>query len=50
MVDDDLVTMDAVLSRPVCDSFSIVERLRMARALVLAVLKFHATPWLGEAW
>lgn len=32
------------------DSFLPIDRLKMARALVPAVLKFHGTPWLGEAW
>lgn len=30
--------------------FSWVDRLKMARALVLAVLKFYATPWLSDEW
>ncbi|RYP65227.1 hypothetical protein DL770_009054 [Monosporascus sp. CRB-9-2] len=45
----ELIPMDAV-----CETaggmFSTVDRLQMARSLVSVVLKFHATPWLGEAW
>ncbi|RYP44386.1 hypothetical protein DL768_009152 [Monosporascus sp. mg162] len=45
----ELIHMDAV-----CETaggmFSTVDRLKMARSLVSVVLKFHATPWLGETW
>lgn len=27
-----------------------IEKLNLARLLTLAVLRFHATPWLGESW
>jgi hypothetical protein len=46
----DLIPMNTILGGPTGDSFSTVDKLKMAKALVLAVLKFHATPWLGEAW
>lgn len=46
----DLIPMNTILGGPTGDSFSTLDKLRMAKALVLAVLKFHATPWLGEAW
>lgn len=47
---DHLISMDAVIADQTRDSFSTIDKLRMAKALVLAVLKFHATPWLREAW
>ncbi|KAK2000447.1 hypothetical protein LX36DRAFT_747613 [Colletotrichum falcatum] len=30
--------------------FPTVERLKLARSLVLAVLRLHSTPWLGDFW
>ncbi|KAK2018381.1 hypothetical protein LZ32DRAFT_599807 [Colletotrichum eremochloae] len=44
------VTMDEVLDESSRDFFSTVDRLKLARSLVLAVLKFHSTPWLGDFW
>lgn len=46
----DLIPMNTILGGPTGNSFSTLDKLKMAKALVLAVLKFHATPWLGEAW
>lgn len=43
--------MDTILGDGLTsDCFLPIDRLKMARALVPAVLKFHGTPWLGEAW
>ncbi|KAF7552230.1 hypothetical protein G7Z17_g4474 [Cylindrodendrum hubeiense] len=44
------IPMDIILLESSSDAFSTVDKLKMARALVSAVLKFHATPWLGEIW
>lgn len=47
----ELTPMDAILDDgSTSDFFLPVDRLKTAKALVLAVLKFHATPWLGDAW
>lgn len=45
-----VVPMISILYRAMEDNLSALDRLKMAKALVLAVLKFHSTPWLGEAW
>lgn len=47
---NNLIPMHMILGETTNNLFSIVDKLKMAKALVLAVLKFHATPWLGEAW
>lgn len=44
------ISMDSIICEMSRDAFSTVDKLKMARALVSAVLKFHTTPWLGEAW
>lgn len=43
-----VVSMDEILCRPAENSLSIVDQLKLARNLVAAVLKFHATPWLNQ--
>ncbi|KAK1852086.1 hypothetical protein CCHR01_05326 [Colletotrichum chrysophilum] len=45
-----VVAMDEVLDDSSRDFFSTLDRLRLARSLVTAVLKFHSTPWLSEFW
>jgi hypothetical protein len=40
--------MYQVISHPVENSLSIVDKLKLARSLAAAVLKFHSTPWLGQ--
>ncbi|RSL40091.1 hypothetical protein CEP54_016191 [Fusarium duplospermum] len=45
-----LMPMDEILSHSIDRSLTVVEQLRLARTLVVAVLKFHSTPWLGEYW
>ncbi|KAF0323089.1 hypothetical protein GQ607_009633 [Colletotrichum asianum] len=47
---NDAVRMDEVLDDASRNSFSTVNRLKLARSLVSAVLKFHSTPWLGDFW
>lgn len=42
------VKMSEILARPVETSVNFVEQLKLARIFVLAVLKFHSTPWLRE--
>lgn len=44
------VTMDEVLDESFEDSFSTIDRLKLARTLVSAVLKFHSTPWPSDFW
>lgn len=44
------VKMSEMLSRPAETSINFVEQLKLARMFVLAVLKFHSTPWLREYW
>ncbi|KZL82960.1 hypothetical protein CI238_01981 [Colletotrichum incanum] len=44
------VTMDEVLDESLGGSFSTIDRLKLARSLVSAVLKFHSTPWLSDFW
>lgn len=44
------IAMDEVLDDSSRDFFSTLDRLRLARSLVTAVLKFHSTPWLSEFW
>jgi hypothetical protein len=41
-----LMSMDQVLSNPAENSLSVLDQLKLARNLVIAVLKFHSTPWL----
>ncbi|CAH0045314.1 unnamed protein product [Clonostachys solani] len=43
-----IIRMDSLINETSC--FSRIDKLRIARSLVSAVLKFHETPWLGEAW
>ncbi|KFA79320.1 hypothetical protein S40288_03571 [Stachybotrys chartarum IBT 40288] len=50
MCPNGLVPMNSILHRAMEDNLSALDRLKMAKALVLAVLRFHSTPWLGEAW
>lgn len=45
-----LVGMEALISKPGEDSLSTIDKLKMAWAMALAVLKFEATPWLGQLW
>ncbi|OHX00979.1 hypothetical protein CSPAE12_00334 [Colletotrichum incanum] len=42
--------MDEVLDESLGGSFSTIDRLKLARSLVSAVLKFHSTPWLSDFW
>ncbi|GJC96751.1 hypothetical protein ColKHC_05577 [Colletotrichum higginsianum] len=42
--------MDEVLDESLGDFLSIIDRLKLARSLVSAVLKFHSTPWLSDFW
>ncbi|KAK3290853.1 uncharacterized protein B0H64DRAFT_349583 [Chaetomium fimeti] len=44
----DVLGMDSFLQSTT--NFSYVDRLKLARALVLAVLKFYDTPWLSDEW
>ncbi|SPO02514.1 uncharacterized protein DNG_05187 [Cephalotrichum gorgonifer] len=44
------VPMDAFLHAAEGGGLSTADRLKMARSLVLAVLKFNETPWLGDVW
>ncbi|KAH6892035.1 hypothetical protein B0T10DRAFT_283521 [Thelonectria olida] len=46
----DLISMDTALYDTTNVSLSTVEKLSLAKSLVSAVLKFHATPWLREVW
>jgi hypothetical protein len=46
----DLITVDRILCEAIGSLLSTVDRLKMAKSLALAVLKFHETPWMGEAW
>ncbi|KAF9871368.1 hypothetical protein CkaCkLH20_11015 [Colletotrichum karsti] len=48
--EDRAITMDEVLDESSRDFFSTVDRLKLARTLVSAVLKFHSTPWLSDFW
>ncbi|KAI0856731.1 hypothetical protein F4860DRAFT_491810 [Xylaria cubensis] len=43
-----LVSMRQIMEKPIEDSLSVVDQLKLARNLVAAVLKFHSTPWLGQ--
>lgn len=44
------LSMDEVLDDSSMEFFSTIYRLKLARSLVSAVLKFHSTPWLSEFW
>lgn len=44
------MALHEVLDFPMNESVSTVDRLKLARALILTVLKFHATPWLRDRW
>jgi hypothetical protein len=46
----DIATMDQILDLSAEEYFDMVDRLRLARLLVSAVLKFHSTPWMAELW
>ncbi|KAK2765772.1 hypothetical protein CKAH01_15576 [Colletotrichum kahawae] len=48
--DPKAINMDEVLDDSSKAFFSTVDRLRLARSLVSAVLKFHSTPWLSDFW
>ncbi|KAK2063389.1 hypothetical protein LY76DRAFT_563343 [Colletotrichum caudatum] len=48
--EDKATTIDEVLDDSSRDFFSTIDRLKLARTLVSAVLKFHSTPWLGDFW
>lgn len=50
MTTGDLVPIDAFLHSADGGLFSTTDKLKMARSLVLAVLKLYATPWLPDAW
>lgn len=41
-------SMRQLLSQPVESSLTIVDQLKLARTLVMAVLKFHSTAWLQD--
>ncbi|KAF5575531.1 hypothetical protein FPCIR_13107 [Fusarium pseudocircinatum] len=45
-----LVRMDDVLAHPRSDELSVPSQLQLALRIVLAVLKFNSTSWLGECW
>ncbi|OLN96893.1 hypothetical protein CCHL11_02467 [Colletotrichum chlorophyti] len=45
-----IVSVDEVLDERSGDFLSTVDRLKLARSLVSAVLNFHSTPWLNEFW
>ncbi|OHF01591.1 hypothetical protein CORC01_03081 [Colletotrichum orchidophilum] len=44
------VSLSQMLNSSTWDSVSIVTKLKLARALVLAILRFHSTPWLNDVW
>ncbi|WQF83673.1 hypothetical protein CDEST_08687 [Colletotrichum destructivum] len=44
------VTIDEVLDESLGDFLSTIDRLKLARSMVSAVLKFHSTPWLRDFW
>lgn len=44
------IALREVLDFPMNESVTTVDRLKLARALILTVLKFHATPWLSDRW
>ncbi|KAF3800992.1 hypothetical protein GCG54_00010269 [Colletotrichum gloeosporioides] len=48
--DHKAISMDEVLDDSSQAFFSTVDRLKLARCLVSAVLKFHSTPWLSDFW
>lgn len=48
--DPKAISMDEVLDDSSKAFFSTVDRLKLARSLVSAVLKFHSTPWLSDFW
>ncbi|KAI1739982.1 hypothetical protein F4680DRAFT_420871 [Xylaria scruposa] len=43
-----LVSMRQIMEKPIENSLSVIDQLKLARNLVAAVLKFHSTPWLGQ--
>ncbi|KAH7232464.1 hypothetical protein B0J15DRAFT_409110 [Fusarium solani] len=45
-----LMRMDEMLARPRSDELSVPNQLQLALRIVLAVLKFNSTSWLGECW
>ena len=48
----DIVKLDSLLQPNGDESLqlTVVDKLRLARSLVQAVLQFHCTPWMGEVW
>ncbi|KAH7145485.1 hypothetical protein B0J13DRAFT_553569 [Dactylonectria estremocensis] len=42
--------MDQMITMSDKTSFTLVDKLKVARALVSTVLKFHSTPWLRDYW
>lgn len=45
---DSSIKMSDILNQPVETSVNLVDQLKLARDIVMAVLKFHSTPWLRE--
>jgi hypothetical protein len=45
-----VATLDKILDLPVETEITMVEQLKLARTIVVAVLYFSCTPWLAEHW
>ncbi|KAK1671148.1 hypothetical protein BDP55DRAFT_561203 [Colletotrichum godetiae] len=44
------VALSQILNPSTRDSISILDKLKLARSLVLVILRFHSTPWLSDLW